>query len=137
MREKLQALWIRYKDILLYLFFGGLTTVVGVGSYWLLTRFAGMDYVTGNVISWVISVTFAFITNKLFVFESRSRAAKTLTWELLTFYGGRLFSLGAETLLLWVGIDLLHWYDMLVKIIANVVVILLNYFISKLLVFRK
>lgn len=135
--EKLRLLWLKYKQPLLYLIFGGLTTLVNLLCYWLCTRLFSFNYGLANVVAWIVAVLFAFVTNKFFVFESKSKKTETLLWELGTFFGGRLLTLGAETLLLWVGIDLLHWNDMLVKLISNIVVILLNFVISKLLVFRK
>ena len=135
--ERLRALWQKYRQVVLYLVFGGLTTLVNLIVYWLFTRLLHLGYETANVTAWIVAVSFAFVTNKLVVFESRSRRTGTLVWELATFFGGRLLTLGAEMLLLWVGIDLLSWNDMIVKIISNIVVILLNFIISKLLVFRR
>ena len=134
---QLRELFQKYKQVILYLFFGGLTTLVNILVYWLCTRLLPLSYEPANVAAWIVAVSFAFVTNKLFVFESKSGQTRTLLWELATFFGGRLLTLGAEMLLLWVGIDLLHWHDLVVKVISNLVVILLNFVISKLLVFRK
>lgn len=135
--EKLKALFLKYKQVILYLVFGVLTTLVNLIVFWLCRNLLSVELLVSNVIAWILAVTFAFVTNKLLVFESKEKEAKTLLWELLSFFGGRLFTLGAETLILWLGVDQLHAHEMLVKVIANVVVIVLNFFISKLLVFRR
>ena len=135
--SKLIGLLRKYREPILYLFFGGLTTLVNIVVYWICTRLFSLGYEAANVAAWIVAVSFAFVTNKLFVFESKSSKTGTLLWELFTFFGGRLLTLGAEMLLLYVGIDLLGWHDLIVKVISNIVVILLNFVISKLLVFRR
>ena len=135
--QKLAALWTKYREALLYLIFGGLTTLLNIVAYALLTRLLSVDYLLSNIIAWTLSVLFAFITNKLVVFQSRRASSSAVFLEAVLFFGGRLFSLGVDTLILYVGVDWLHWHDLVVKILSNVVVIILNYFISKLLVFRK
>lgn len=130
-------MWKKYKEILLYLIFGGLTTVVSIVIYWLLTEVLPMDPLAANIISWIGAVTFAYGTNRTWVFESRASGTGQILKEAASFYGGRLITLGLEELMLLVGIRLLELPNMPVKLVAQVLVIVLNYVISKLFVFHK
>lgn len=132
------------KEMLLYLFFGALTTVVsfimlGVPQ-WLLEK-AGMSegaaIVPSNIISWICAVTFAYVTNRIWVFSSKAHGSKEIFSEAASFYGGRAFTLVVETLMMWVGVSLLGINKWAVKVVASIVVLILNYIISKLFVFRK
>jgi putative flippase GtrA len=127
----------RYKEPILYVVFGGLTTLVNIISYFLLTRFAQTDTVPATVIAWILSVLFAYITNKIWVFESKSHRWKDLIREIVLFFGCRALSGVLDVFLMWLFVDVLSWYDVLIKIISNIVVIILNYLFSKLLIFRK
>ena len=135
--EKLFALLRRYRQVILYLIFGALTTLINLLSYLFFTRFLSLEELTANILAWVLSVLFAFFTNKLWVFESRSRKKSVFLREAAAFFGGRIFSLLVDEAMLWCGLHLLHWNDFVVKVLANIVVIVLNFFISKWLVFRK
>ena len=124
----------KHKSLLLYLFFGALTTLVSILSFALLLPY--MDALAANVLSWVAAVTFAYVTNRIWVFASKEKGAGILK-EGLAFYGGRLFTLGLEEAILYVLITLMHIAPMTVKILTQFVVLALNYLISKLLVFKK
>ena len=100
--------------------------------YWL-----GFSASASNVIAWVAAVIFAFLTNKPFVFRSHDWSAKTVARELGGFVGCRIGSGLLDTAILAVTVDMLGWNDIVWKAIASVLVIILNYFASKLLVFRK
>ena len=130
-------LWKKYKEIITYLFFGFVTTVVNYGVYALLVRGFHMDVVPANIIAWIVAVVVAFVTNKLWVFESKSRDKKTLFREFFAFVVARLITLGVETLLLWIFVDKLGVNDLIMKIITNVIVVILNYVFSKFIIFRK
>ncbi len=127
----------KYKELLSYIFWGAASTAVNYGVYFLCTKPLQLDYLTSNVIAWVVSVAFAFVVNKLFVFESRSLAVKTVLSELWKFVSARIFSGVLETGILFVFVTLLHMNDSVVKIAAGVIVIILNYVMSKLLIFNK
>lgn len=124
----------KHKEVLLYIFFGGLATVVSIGTFLLLD--AVMNELIANVLSWVITVGFAFWTNRTWVFRSQVRG-KGVWKELTTFYTGRLLTLGLEELILLVFVTILRWNTAPVKIVAQVLVLVGNYIISKLLIFRK
>lgn len=133
----------KYKEAILYLVFGVATTAVNLGVYYVATAFLAIPESASNVIAWFGSVIFAFITNKLFVFESKSWAWKTALKETVSFFGSRILSLVIDValfeLLIRIGLNqtLFGSPGFLAKIIVNVVVIIVNYVLSKLIVFRK
>ena len=137
MMDKLKALFHRYYDILVYLVFGVLTTVVNYMVYLPCYNLLGLSSAVSNVIAWAAAVAFAYATNKPFVFHSHDWSAKTVIPELTKFIGTRLGSGGLETLILLVFVDLLKGNGNLWKLLTSVLVVVLNYIGSKLLVFRK
>ena len=137
MFQKLLALIKKHKDILLYLIFGVLTTLVNYAVYLPLYHYAGTSAALSNALAWVAAVAFAFLTNKPFVFQSHDWRLKTLLPELGKFLGCRVFSGLAETAILFVAVDLLHGNATAWKLITSVLVVIANYVASKLLVFKS
>lgn len=137
MMKKILALIEKYYDILSYLFFGVLTTVVNYLIYLPCYNVWGFSATLSNVIAWVAAVAFAYLTNKPFVFKSNDWSAKTVVPELTKFVGCRLGSGVMETIIIFVTVDLLCWNGNIMKLFTNVMVIVVNYLASKLLVFRK
>ena len=135
--QKIYSLVVRYWDILSYLFFGMLTTVVNYLVYLPCYNTLGLSAVVSNGIAWVVAVAFAYLTNKPFVFKSHDWSAKTVIPELSKFLGCRIGSGAAETLILYLAVDLLGMNGNLWKLLTNILVIIMNYIGSKLLVFRK
>lgn len=135
MKFNIKEMYIKHKEVVNYLIFGFLSFVVSMVTYYL-SRLV-FDYVVSNIISWVIAVLFAYTTNKLFVFESKTNDMKALVKEFIKFIGGRVFTLILETLILYLMVDLMHINDLIVKMIAQVVVILTNYVLSKLIIFKN
>ena len=117
--------------------FGVLTTLANWVTYYLCTHVIKMNVVPANIISWVAAVAVAYVTNRKWVFESRARGAKKILIEAAEFTGGRFFTMIIETVFLWITVDLAHWSDLLMKVLISIVVIILNYIISKKIVFRK
>ena len=136
MIEKIKALCLKYKEVLLYLIFGGLTTVVSLVTYWLSLRL-GIHELIANVISWICAVSFAYVTNAKWVFESRAVGAAERIREIVSFFAGRLATLGVEELIILVFSTWLRFNPMLVKLAGQIVVVILNYVVSKLFVFKK
>lgn len=136
-KVKLRALFVKYKELISYVFWGAATTAVNYAIYFPCTCLLRLDHIVSNVIAWVVAVLFAFIVNKAFVFASSSWNRSTVLSELWKFVSARLFSGGLETLLLFIFVNLLHVSDGIVKILAGVVVILLNYAVSKVFIFKK
>lgn len=137
MSGKLRTLFTKYRSIITYLFFGVLTTVVNYLVYYPLYNAAGLSAAISNSVSWAAAVVFAYFTNKLFVFESKTWEAKVALPEFLKFVGLRLASGVAETGLLLVFVDLLRFNGNIWKIITSILVVILNYVFSKFLVFKK
>ena len=135
--KPLQPFYMKYKEPLLYLFFGGLTFFLSIGLFWAFTVPFGMNALSANVIDWIICVIFAYLTNRTWVFENKAYDVKGIVRECSSFMIGRLGTLALEEALLWLGIDILHNNSMIVKIVAQVLVIIGNYVISKFFVFRK
>ena len=127
----------KHYDILAYLFFGGLTTVVNYLVYLPCFNLLHLSGAVSNAIAWVVAVAFAYLTNKPFVFKSHDWSAKTVIPELTKFVGCRVASGAAETLILLVTVDLLHWNGNIWKIVTSVLVVVMNYIASKLVVFKK
>ncbi len=140
--EKINSLLkkIVNREMFDYIVFGALTTVVSIVSLWLFNKFFGVKLVLfNNVLSWVLAVTFAFITNKFIVFKSESTESKTLIKEILSFTGARLLSLGVEEVGLGIAQFVFHVdYKgaMIAKLILQVIVVIMNYFLSKLFIFK-
>lgn len=135
--KKLIDLYKKYSEVINYLIVGGFTTLVSIIVYALFTKVFHVNYMISNVISWIISVTFAFVTNKIFVFNSKCDSKTDVLIQIYQFFKYRLFSLIIDILLMYVFVELISINDMISKVIVQVIVIVLNYFFSKLFVFRK
>ena len=125
------------KEILLYLFFGGLTFLVSISSYAVFNIQIGWNALIANIASWMLAVAFAYITNRIWVFESNADSGSDLIKEITSFVGGRIATLVIEELILFIFITELEMNSILIKIVAQVIVIALNYVISKLVVFKS
>lgn len=134
---KLRQLIEKHWDVLSYLFFGGLTTLVNFIVYTPLYQWLHLSAALSNAIAWVAAVAFAYLTNKPFVFKSHDWSAKTVLPELSKFVGCRIGSGLLETVILAVTVDWLHWHGLVMKLICAVLVVILNYIGSKWLVFKK
>ena len=126
----------KWKEVLLYLFFGGLTTLISIGSYWFFCRL-GIDALLANLPSWVLAVLFAYVTNSIWVFGAKPSGPAEWLKQMLAFFGGRVATLLMEEAVLFAGIRLLGGNELAVKVIAQILVLVGNYIISKLLVFKK
>lgn len=133
--NRLEPFYRAHREVLLYLLFGGLTFVISVASYALFVRVLRMDALIANVISWVLAVSFAYVTNRTWVFGSGAVGRESVLKEMGKFFSGRIATLLVEEAILLVFIKWLHFDGMAVKVVAQVIVILLNYVISKLWVF--
>ena len=125
----------KYKEIILYLIFGALTTLINVIVFYLFNDLIKIDYKISNVIAWKTSVIFAFITNKLVVFESKNK--NNIGKEITSFFIARIVSLVADMIMMIIMIDIMKFTSIIAKIISNVVVVIINYIFSKFIIFRK
>ncbi len=132
----LQPFWKRHREVLLYLFFGGLTTVISIGSFWVCNSLLSLNEHLANTISWVLAVLFAFLTNRVWVFRAPAKGAAF--WrQMIGFYGGRLATFLAEELVILVFVTWIGFPGLAVKIAAQIMVLILNYVVSKVFVFRN
>ena len=151
MIAKIKELYAKYKELILYVFFGGLTTLVNLVVYLLFDLILSSElYLVTNLIAWVLAALFAYFVNKIFVFVSTSWAPKVILKEGLEFFGARVFSFFVEELGMLLFVDGLNFKDisfvclgftvtgaLIAKVILAVIVVILNYFFSKFIIFRK
>ena len=134
--QKMVALFKKYRETLLYLIFGALTTAVSWAVYYPLHYEAGFLAVSAKSVAWIVAVLFAFFTNKPFVFESHDWSVKTVVPEFLKFVGGRVGSGLFESFAMLVTVDILYWNGNIMYIVVSVFVVIMNYILSKV-VFKK
>lgn len=127
----------KHKEVLLYLFFGVCSFVLNIFSYSLATIVFGISELIANVLAWILAVVFAFFTNRIWVFHSETNSYKEYAMQMGDFFCGRLATLVVEEIIILVFITLMKMPGVPVKIVAQIVVIVLNYIISKLWVFKK
>ncbi|WP_051452871.1 GtrA family protein [Atopobacter phocae] len=136
-RRLIQLKQIITNEVMMYLIFGVLTTVVNLIIFFIFTKIFVSGWLLANIIAFIISVLFAYWTNKLYVFKSNSKDKLVILKEFITFISARLFSLGIEILTLFIMLQLLNLNDVFGKVTAQVIVVVLNYVFSKVFVFRK
>lgn len=135
----IKNIYLKYKEIINYLIFGVLTTVVSLVTYYLLVLTIlnpenPIEIQIANIISWITCVTFAYITNKKYVFNSKN---KNILKEITKFYTSRLTTLFIDMLLMYIFVTKLQYNDKIIKLIVQIIIIILNYILSKLLVFKN
>jgi putative flippase GtrA len=135
----IKRIYKKYEEIINYLIVGVLTTIVSLGSYYIcvftfLNPNNGFELQLANIISWICAVTFAYFTNRRFVFKSKN---KNKLKEAANFYIARIATLLMDMLIMLIMVTLLHFNDKIAKLVVQVIVTLLNYIISKIFVFKK
>lgn len=135
--NSLSNIYNKYKEVILYLFFGVLTTVVSFGSYYVCSEVLHIYYLISNVISWVFAVAFAYITNRIWVFESKSSDFKSILKEVFAFVNCRLLSGIIDMVVMFLLVEALFINDLYAKLFTQVIVVVLNYVFSKLIIFKK
>lgn len=131
MMQHLRNTWARYHQLLAYLIVGGLTTLINVAVFILLTTYAHWSWLSANNWAWFLSVLFAFFANKTYVFSSYYTTWRHFLTELILFFGARLASLVLDNAIMWVGLTVLHAGNLLTKLADQVIIILVNYALSK------
>ena len=127
--------WIKLdRELVLYVVFGAFTFFVNLISYFFFANLLGINYLVSNGIAWFLSVLFAYVTNRSWVFESKS---PNILKEMSLFFGGRIFSGIVDMFLMYAFIDLLMFDGSISKIVVQIIVIVLNYIFSKLIVFKN
>ncbi len=137
--KKIWKLYKKYEEIINYLIVGGLTTVVSLIVYYgcvltFLDPKNALELQIANIISWIISVAFAYITNRIFVFKSKN---KNYFKEIVSFVGARIATLFMDMFTMFLLVTVLNGNDKIAKIISQIIVIVANYVFSKLFVFKK
>lgn len=137
--ENIINLYKKNKEVINYLIFGFLTTGINFFAYFILTSTLldasnSLELQVANIIAWIVAVIFAYMTNRKYVFDSKS---KNKTRELISFFMARLVTLVIDMVIMYLGVNILIFNDKLVKIISQVIVILGNYVLSKIFVFKK
>lgn len=132
----MKSLFIKYKEVILYLFFGVLTTLVNILVFQG-CRFLHIDLFLSNLIAWILSVLTAFVTNKLYVFESKSTSFSQLMKETVLFFSARVLSLGVDMAVIACMVHVLLINELVSKVVSNVIVVIVNYVLSKFIIFKK
>lgn len=132
-----KTLCIKYKELILYGIFGVGSTAINIIVFYLLDTILKCNLIFSNVLAWVFAFIFAFITNKLYVFESKSWRGQKALKEFIDFFIARVSTLFIDTLLMWLFIEILSINSILSKIVVNVIVIVVNYIASKLWIFKE
>lgn len=153
MIEKLKALFQKYREVITYLFFGVIATLTNIIVSFVCKTGFHWDTVVSNVVANAVAMTVAYITNKLWVFESKTKGVKAFLFEIISFYACRIATAVFDVLFMWLLIDVtgwgvaawanslfgfeVEWFYLLIKVISNIIVIILNYVASKIWIFRK
>lgn len=136
--KNIKELWSQYREVIMYLIFGGLTTLINLITFAIIKQIVPNDFTSQNVcISWFVSVLFAFVTNKIWVFQSKTNGIKAYLSEAFKFFSARFGTLLFELAFMFIFVTVLHQNESLFKLIAQVIIIVLNYILSKLLVFKN
>lgn len=137
MIEMLKKLFVKYKSFIAYAVFGVFTTIVNIVVYNVCYAKLGMSNTLSNIFAWILAVTFAYLTNKVWVFDSKSWAWETLRREIPTFVSCRIATGVMDIVIMYICVDIMGWHALLMKMMSNVLVIILNYIFSKLIIFKK
>lgn len=137
----LKKLYLKYKEIVDYLFWGGVAFFLSMILYWIFVELFGWKDLFANIVDWIICVLFTYVTNRIFVFASKTKGLKAIGKEFTQFVSARLFTLILEEIVILIGGTLMG-YDkgigaMVVKFIGQFIVIVTNYILSKLWIFKK
>ncbi len=143
MNKKMKLYYEKYlssyinRETITYAITGVLTTLVNYITYYLCARVASFDKYASNVIAWVIAVTFAYIVNNYWVFQAKTQVIKEEVNKITKFFGARIITLGVEVFGFFILYTLLDFNDLVVKAFLSIFVIIINYFLSKIFIFRK
>ena len=126
----------KYKSIILYIIFGVLTTLINIVVYYICSYILGLDTILSNVIAWILSVLFAYMTNRKWVFESKTIERKDVFKEITSFFGCRLTTGVVDIIIMYLFVDVWGFSGLITKCFSNIIVIVANYVASKLIIFK-
>ncbi|NLL92251.1 MAG: GtrA family protein [Ruminococcaceae bacterium] len=132
-----KSLLKKYRDVIPYIIFGVLTTIVNIAVYWFMAHPLGISVMPSTVIAWLGAVLFAYITNRKWVFRSEANTANAVLKEILSFFLCRLATGAVDWACMFIFVDILNLNDVVIKFMANILVIILNYVASKLFIFKR
>ena len=135
--ERINKYILKYKDVIPYLFFGVCTTLVNIVVYWGCARWLSFGTMVSTIIAWIMAVLFAYITNRKWVFKSLAKTKTEVAREILSFFGCRIATGVVDWLCMLIFVELLKLDDVVVKILANILVVVLNYVASKMIIFKR
>lgn len=135
--ESLIKLYFSNRQLILYLFFGVCTTAINTICYWLLYDVLTLNNIISTIVAWFVAVLFAFVTNKVLVFESRRASVKARIGEAFSFLGCRMLTGILDVMIMAVTVDMLQWNGLFWKLISNIIVTVINYIASKFLIFKE
>lgn len=133
----MKANLLKYKNFLLYIFFGIITTFVNIAAYLLFTKIFNFETMISNIIAWILAVTVAYLTNRNWVFESTASNLQDIIKEIFSFFICRLLTGFLDMAIMFICVNLLGLNDIIIKCLANIIVILANYIASKMVIFKK
>lgn len=137
LKEKLKTVFIKKREVIYYLFFGVMTTMINFLSLWVFNVALGVNEIGANTLAWIVAVTFAFITNKYFVFGSKSTNFLLVLKEAFSFYSGRFLTLILDNLFIFVFVSVMDYNLFLIKCITEFMIIILNYIFGKIIFSKK
>ena len=132
----MMKLYNKYREIIDYIIFGGLTTLVNIVVFYIFDTLLGWPYLIANAVAIVLSILFAYITNKRFVFKTSDMTAQENIVEFLKFIGFRLVSGLADMATMLLLVDLISFDTNIAKLLTQFIVVVLNYVFSKLFIFK-
>ena len=135
--KKLTDWYREHREGMRYLVFGVLTTLLNLLIFTICCRIIKIPVLISTIISWIIAVLFAYVTNKLYVFDSKVIQKKELAREIISFFYARIITLVIEIVFLWATVIKLGFNEIIMKIIVNIIVIILNFVFSKIFIFKK
>lgn len=135
--EFIKKMYVKYEEAIIYLVFGVLTTVVNIVAFYLLDTVLDVQYLIANLVSIIVSILFAFFTNKKYVFKSKSENFQSWMKEFVLFCSFRVLSGVFDMLSMWILVDFLTLDTNIAKIATQFIVVVLNYFFSKFFVFKR
>ena len=123
-------------QIILYGIVGGITTLINIIAYWACTRVLYLPVVASTVIAWIVALIFAYWANRKFVFHSTVNTFSGIIKEASEFVGFRIITGLLDVIIMYLFVDVFGFYDVIVKTVSNIIVIILNYIASKIIVFK-
>ncbi|MCI6017447.1 MAG: GtrA family protein [Clostridiales bacterium] len=135
--DKLKDLYKKYEELILYVFFGGLTTVVNIVIFWLFADVMHIHYLAANFVAWAGAVLFAYFTNRRWVFKSKVSGFWRILREMFMFVAGRILSGAGDMVIMFVCVDVIHMGNLVGKIASQIFVVIFNYVFSKVIIFKN